>query len=54
MSLIKQFCSPNNYIDVQDLIDKTINEDITYQSRPLDLRNQRTYALKVSCRPIAS
>ena len=54
MSLIKQFCSPNNYIDVQELIDKTINEDITYQSRPLDLRNQRTYALKVSCRPIAS
>ncbi|KAI4200951.1 MAG: hypothetical protein LQ346_002277 [Caloplaca aetnensis] len=28
------------------LIDDTINEDITYQSQPLDLRNQRTYAIK--------
>ncbi|KAL8734427.1 MAG: hypothetical protein Q9181_003207 [Wetmoreana brouardii] len=32
--------------DVQTLIDETINEDITYQSQPLDLRNQRTYAIK--------
>lgn len=53
MSLIMQFCSPNNYIDVQELIDKIINEDVTYQSQPLDLRNQRTYAVKVSCCPIA-
>jgi len=30
------------------LIDETINEDIVYQSQPLDLRNQRTYAVKVS------
>ena len=29
------------------MIDGTINEDITYQSQPLDLRNQRTYAIKV-------
>lgn len=54
MSLIMQSCSPNNYIDVQELIDGTINEDITYQSQPLDLRNQRTYAVKVSCCLIAS
>lgn len=32
--------------DVQNLIDEAINEDITYQSQPLDLRNQRTYAIK--------
>ena len=32
---------------MQNLIDETINEDITYQSQPLDLRNQRTYAVKV-------
>ncbi|KAL9597492.1 MAG: hypothetical protein Q9219_005125 [cf. Caloplaca sp. 3 TL-2023] len=32
--------------DVEALIDATINEDITYQSQPLDLRNQRTYAVK--------
>ena len=29
-----------------ELIDQTINEDITYQTQPLDLRNQRTYAVK--------
>ena len=29
-------------------MDDTINQDITYQSQPLDLRNQRTYAVKVS------
>ena len=46
--LMLQFCSPNNYSDVQALIDETINEDITYQSQPLDLRNQRTYAVRVS------
>ena len=34
---------------MEALIDGTINEDITYQSQPLDLRNQRTYAVKV-CR----
>ena len=46
--LILQLCSPNNYVDVEALVDDTINEDITYQSQPLDLRNQRTYAVKVS------
>ncbi|KAI4195202.1 MAG: hypothetical protein LQ350_007324 [Teloschistes chrysophthalmus] len=39
-------CAPQRIIDVQRLIDETINEDITYQSQPLDLRNQRTYAIK--------
>ena len=48
MVLMLQFCSPDNYSDVQALIDETINEDITYQSQPLDLRNQRTYAVRVS------
>ena len=33
--------------DIQKLIDDAINEDVTYQSKPLDLRNQRTYAVKV-------
>lgn len=27
-------------------IDEVINEDVTYQKTPLDLRNQRTYAVK--------
>ena len=37
---------------VRTLIDNAINEDVTYQSKPLDLRNQRTYAVKVG--PIIS
>ena len=50
--LMLKFCSSDNYSDVQALIDETINEDITYQSQPLDLRNQRTYAVRVSRSPI--
>jgi DNA mismatch repair protein MSH4 len=30
------------------LISEVINDDVTYQKTPLDLRNQRTYAVKVS------
>ncbi|KAL8687009.1 MAG: hypothetical protein Q9218_006697 [Villophora microphyllina] len=43
---INELCAPERIVDVQTLIDETINEDITYQSQPLDLRNQRTYAIK--------
>ncbi|KAL8718517.1 MAG: hypothetical protein Q9225_004366, partial [Loekoesia sp. 1 TL-2023] len=43
---INELCAPEGIADVQRLIDDTINEDITYQSQPLDLRNQRTYAVK--------
>lgn len=44
----RQLCAPEQIADIQALIDNTINEDITYQNQPLDLRNQRTYAVKVS------
>lgn len=30
-----------------DLIEAVINDDVTYVRKPLDLRNQRTYAVKV-------
>ena len=43
-----KLCSPERILDFHNMIDGTINEDITYQSQPLDLRNQRTYAVKVS------
>jgi hypothetical protein len=33
--------------DAEALIISAINEDTKYQSKPLDLRNQRTYAVKV-------
>jgi hypothetical protein len=32
---------------IRNIIDSTLNEDVSYQSKPLDLRNQRTYAIKV-------
>ncbi|KAL9025532.1 MAG: hypothetical protein Q9196_005661, partial [Gyalolechia fulgens] len=43
---IFQLCAPEGIANVESLIDDTINEDITYQTQPLDLRNQRTYAIK--------
>ncbi|KAI4187077.1 MAG: hypothetical protein L6R41_003061 [Letrouitia leprolyta] len=43
---INELCAPREIANVQRLIDETINEDITYQTQPLDLRNQRTYAIK--------
>ncbi|KAK2774629.1 MutS protein msh4 [Onygenales sp. PD_12] len=43
---IRNLCAPQEYETIVDLIDSTINADVTYQSRPLDLRNQRTYAIK--------
>ncbi|KAL9626094.1 MAG: hypothetical protein Q9164_007949 [Protoblastenia rupestris] len=34
------------YVEVEELIDRVINEDITYQQKPLELRYQRTFAVK--------
>ena len=48
MLTVSQLCAPDMIDDYQKIIDETINEDITYQSQPLDLRNQRTYAIKAS------
>ncbi|KAL1654742.1 MutS protein msh4 [Didymella pomorum] len=39
-------CAPENISPIQDLIDEVINEDTTYAKQPLELRNQRTYAVK--------
>ncbi|KAF2993307.1 MutS protein msh4 [Curvularia kusanoi] len=43
---INQYCAPENVSPVQDLIDEVINEDTSYAKQPLELRNQRTYAVK--------
>lgn len=42
-----QLCHPAGHRAVEELIEKTLNENITYQSKPLDLRNQRIYCVKV-------
>ncbi|KAI9894503.1 MAG: MutS protein msh4 [Vezdaea aestivalis] len=43
---IRDLCNSKAVEQVKILIDGAINEDATYQSRPIDLTNQRTYAVK--------
>jgi DNA mismatch repair protein MSH4 len=45
--MIRENCKPEYLAPTMDLIKEVINEDVTYQKTPLDLRNQRTYAVKV-------
>lgn len=44
---IKENCRPERIWRSLELIHEVINDDVTYQKTPLDLRNQRTYAVKV-------
>jgi DNA mismatch repair protein MSH4 len=44
---IRENCRPEVINRTIDLIQQVINEDVTFQKTPLDLRNQRTYAVKV-------
>ena len=43
---IRALCASENLEPIQELIEGTLNEDTTYAKQPLDLRNQRTYAVK--------
>ncbi|KAJ4988349.1 MutS domain V [Stagonosporopsis vannaccii] len=43
---IRELCAPENTLPIKVLIDEVINEDATYAKQPLELRNQRTYAVK--------
>ena len=43
---IHQLSASDNVEPVKQLIDEVINQDTTHASKPLDLRNQRTYAVK--------
>lgn len=44
---ISDNCMPERIQTCLQLINEVINDDVTYQKTPLDLRNQRTYAVKV-------
>jgi DNA mismatch repair protein MSH4 len=44
---IRENCRPWNIDPTIQLIKQVINDDVRYQKTPLDLRNQRTYAVKV-------
>jgi DNA mismatch repair protein MSH4 len=43
---IRELCAPENVIPIQELIARVINEDTTFARQPLELRNQRVYAVK--------
>ncbi|KAK3197092.1 hypothetical protein GRF29_1536g554834 [Pseudopithomyces chartarum] len=43
---IRELCAPENVIPVLKLISNYINEDTAYAKQPLELRNQRNYAVK--------
>ncbi|EDU45523.1 DNA mismatch repair protein mutS [Pyrenophora tritici-repentis] len=43
---VRELCAPENVAPVQELIDIVINEDTIYARQPLELRNQRIYAVK--------
>lgn len=47
LTLIRENCRPENISPTVQLISEVINDDVTYQKTPLDLRNQRTYAVRV-------
>ncbi|RKF82703.1 MutS protein-like protein 4 [Golovinomyces cichoracearum] len=46
LSTIRDYCCPENIERTLQFIKGVINDDVTYQKTPLDLRNQRTYAVK--------
>lgn len=43
---VRALCRPEMTSGVLGLISDTINDDVIYVDSPLDLRNQRTYAVK--------
>jgi DNA mismatch repair protein MSH4 len=45
---IHELCRPELTQPVIDIIAETINDDVTAVKAPVDMRNQRTYAVKVS------
>lgn len=50
--MIRENCHPEKVNATMELIKEVINEDVTFQKTPLDLRNQRTYAVKVLRTPL--
>ncbi|CAI6341707.1 unnamed protein product [Periconia digitata] len=48
LATIRDICAPGNSLPIQELIEESINEDVTFAKQPLELRNQRTWAVKTS------
>ncbi|KAF7114508.1 hypothetical protein CNMCM5793_008812 [Aspergillus hiratsukae] len=43
---IRELCAPAGHRAIEQLIEETLNEHVTYQTKPLDLRNQRIYCVR--------
>ncbi|KAL4884433.1 muts domain V-domain-containing protein [Aspergillus karnatakaensis] len=43
---IRNTCAPAGYCSIEHLIETTLNEHVAYQTKPIDLRNQRIYCVK--------
>lgn len=50
-NVLLQFCAPDKIDPVLKIINNVINEEATYSKGPLELRNQRCYAVKVCIPP---
>ncbi|KJK62986.1 MutS [Aspergillus parasiticus SU-1] len=46
LTIREVLCAPAGHRGVEELIESTLNEYVTYQTRPLDLRNQRIYCVR--------
>ncbi|KAF7178451.1 hypothetical protein CNMCM7691_007147 [Aspergillus felis] len=43
---IRELCAPAGHRAIEQLVEETLNEHVTYQTKPLDLRNQRIYCVR--------
>ncbi|KAF2645474.1 DNA mismatch repair protein MutS [Massarina eburnea CBS 473.64] len=43
---IREFCAPENVAPILELLAEAINDDVRYAKQPVELRNQRVYAVK--------
>jgi len=43
-----KLCAPAGHSSVEQLIEGILNEHVAYQTKPLDLKNQRIYCVRVS------
>ncbi|EAU35337.1 hypothetical protein ATEG_04890 [Aspergillus terreus NIH2624] len=43
---LSSICAPASHRAVEDMIETTLNEHVAYQTKPLDLRNQRIYCVR--------
>ncbi|PLN75258.1 muts domain V-domain-containing protein [Aspergillus taichungensis] len=43
---IRELCAPAGHRGVEQLIESTLNDHVAYQTKPLDLRNQRIYCVR--------